>query len=228
MKGPRCALLIIDLQRYYLDPRSPFQAWSRSQRPDSLDYIGQRVARTVLPALRSLIPFFRQRDWPVCYAKLAGIERDRGDLHRFFRRANQEALESGYPDVYPLRDDPMSELIDGIGPEPGDVVCHKTSFSAFASGDMERQLRARGVGILAMAGLATSQCVETTARDGSERGFSVIHVEDAQADYSQARHDASLYSSSMVCGGWIISSQDFLSYGGELIESVVQNEFIST
>jgi nicotinamidase-related amidase len=69
--------------------------------------------------------------------------------------------------------------------------------------------------------------VETTARDASERGFPVIHVEDAQADYSQDRHDASLYSSTMVCGGWIISSPDFLSFSRELLEGVSRSELIS-
>ncbi len=220
MIGGRCALLIVDVQRYYLLKDSSFHAWSCRRKPDALDYIGQRVYATVVPALKNLIGFFRQRDWPVAYALLAGEREDRGDLHRYFRHSNMEAQARGFKDLYPLRSQEMAKVIAEIEPEPKDLLFHKTSFSAFSTSDIEIKLRALGVDILVMAGLATSQCVETTARDASDHGFSVVHIEDAQADYSQDRHNASLYASAMVCGGWILSSADFMASCDDLIEEI--------
>jgi nicotinamidase-related amidase len=69
------------------------------------------------------------------------------------------------------------------------------------------------VGTLVFTGLATSQCVETTARDASDRGFRVVHVEDAQADYDEISHTSSLYSSQGVCGGIIVTTEEFMLDG---------------
>ena len=63
---------------------------------------------------------------------------------------------------------------------------------------------------LVFTGLATSQCVETTARDASDYGYKIIHISDAQADYDENTHIASLYSSAGVCGGKMMSTEDFL------------------
>jgi nicotinamidase-related amidase len=225
MREGKCALLIVDMQRYYLDPNSPFHAFSTWQAPGALDYISNRVDLTVLPSLSLLIPFFREKSWPVCYAKLCGLKEDRSDLHRFFRGAHEEALKMGIADLYPLESDPMADVLHSIRPVEGDPVFRKTGFSAFSSTDIAERLRHMGVTSLAMAGLATSQCVETTARDASDSGFSIIHLEDAQADYSQIRHDASLFASSMVCGGWVIDSAGFMATCGELMEEIRKIEF---
>jgi len=72
-----------------------------------------------------------------------------------------------------------------------------------------------------MTGLATSQCVETTARDASEKGYIVVHVENAQADYSLESHDASLYSSRGVCGGHIVDAEFLTSSSTRLFKAIV-------
>jgi nicotinamidase-related amidase len=59
-------------------------------------------------------------------------------------------------------------------------------------------------------GLSTSQCVETTARDASERGYHIVHIEDAQADYDELSHASSLYSSQGVCGGFIMTAEEYI------------------
>ena len=61
-----------------------------------------------------------------------------------------------------------------------------------------------------MTGLATSQCVETTARDASDRGYGIVHLEDCQADYHEISHRASLIASRSVCGGHVLGAEDFL------------------
>jgi nicotinamidase-related amidase len=52
--------------------------------------------------------------------------------------------------------------------------------------------------------------VETTARDASERGYEVYQIHDAQTDYDDVTHEASLFSSRGVCGGAIYDTDTFL------------------
>ena len=105
----------------------------------------------------------------------------------------------------------MSEVVAGIAPEVGDGVFSKTTFSGFSSGGFADGLRESGVRDLVFTGLATSQCVETTARDASDRGYRVVQVEDAQADYTEAAHRMSLAVSRGVCGGAVVRTADVVA-----------------
>jgi len=60
-------------------------------------------------------------------------------------------------------------------------VVRKTSVSAFATTDLERQLKHAGVDTLLIAGLMTHACVAGAARDAVPLGFEVIVVGDACA-----------------------------------------------
>ena len=64
--------------------------------------------------------------------------------------------------------------------------------------------------VLVFVGLATSQCVDTTARDAADRGYTVIHIEDGQADYNEMFHNASLFASRGVCGGLLYETDEYL------------------
>ena len=83
--------------------------------------------------------------------------------------------------------------------------------------DIDRKLKNSGIEGLVFTGLATSQCVETTARDASDRGYSVIHINDAQADYDELTHNASLLSSRGVCGGALYDTSIFI----EMMEDII-------
>lgn len=71
---------------------------------------------------------------------------------------------------------PLDEL---EGPEPGEPVLHKTSHNAFTTTDLQRRLTAAGVRELLVCGIRAEQCVETTARLGSDLGYRVVFVADA-------------------------------------------------
>ena len=53
-------------------------------------------------------------------------------------------------------------------------------------------LRNLGLETLVVAGVSTSSCVETTARDAADRGFQVVIVEDATAELDEPSHEATL------------------------------------
>jgi nicotinamidase-related amidase len=203
----KAALLIVDVQRYYLEQASGFCAYSEQRWPGSTRYIHNRVENTVLPAILRLRQAFDTEEWPVIYLRLCGTRADRSDLHRFFRKFWAEAEMAGFRDSYPLASDPWAAVADAIKPRTGDLVFDKTGFSGFNGTTLEKQLRDSGVELLVMTGLATSQCVDTTARDGSDRGFTIIQISDAQADYHENVHQAALYASCGVCGATICDSE---------------------
>ncbi|GAB2909646.1 cysteine hydrolase family protein [Streptomyces heilongjiangensis] len=76
------------------------------------------------------------------------------------------------------------------GPEAGEPVVHKTSHNAFTTTNLQQLLTERGVRDLTVCGIRTEQCVETTARVGSDLGYQVTFVVDATATNPIAHRDA--------------------------------------
>ncbi|MFT7837805.1 isochorismatase family cysteine hydrolase [Saccharothrix sp. BKS2] len=70
-----------------------------------------------------------------------------------------------------------------------DVVVLKRRTSAFAGTDLDLVLRARHVGALAVAGVATSAMVAATCYDAADRGYRVTVLRDGCADGDAAVHD---------------------------------------
>jgi ureidoacrylate peracid hydrolase len=71
-----------------------------------------------------------------------------------------------------------ARLVDGLVAAPGDLVVHKTRYSAFLATDLELQLRAAGVQTLLTVGTTANVCVDSTVRDAAQRGFAVVILED--------------------------------------------------
>jgi len=212
-------LVVVDVQRYYLEEGSDYYKYFRVE--ESTWYL-ERL-KTAVPAMAKLLAGFRAQRWPVAFLRIASRFPDRSDLHRFFRDSWQKGSLSGVPAVYPLVDDLMSEITPDLAPEPGEQQFIKGTFSAFSSCPaFEQWLKSLENPSLVMTGLCTSQCVETTARDASDRGFPVVLVEDALVDYEQDVHYASLWASRAVCGGMIVTSDEFLQHPLEICESAGQ------
>lgn len=204
------ALIIVDMQRYYLEDDSVYSRYFNFLYPGSLDYIRLRAETVVIPNIISLRELFYSLKLPVIYLRLCSKKPDRSDLHRFFMNSYIEGKNRGFEGVYPLSTDPEADIIELLKPVHSDIVINKTTFSPFSSTDIDRRLNSMGIGRLVFTGLATSQCVETTARDASDRGFDVIHISDAQADYDEMTHNASLFSSRGVCGGALYDTAEFV------------------
>jgi nicotinamidase-related amidase len=64
-------------------------------------------------------------------------------------------------------------------PGPGEPVLHKTSHNAFTTTNLQQLLTRAGIRELVVCGIRTEQCVETTARIGSDLGYRVVFVTDA-------------------------------------------------
>lgn len=82
----------------------------------------------------------------------------------------------------------FAEIVPELGPEDGDIVITKRQWGAFYGTDLDLQLRRRGVTTIVLGGIATNYGVESTARDGYERGYQLVLVEDATSARSAGDH----------------------------------------
>jgi len=71
-----------------------------------------------------------------------------------------------------------AEIHADLKPEPQDFVLSKTRVSAFYASPLEGILQAQGITHLVLTGVATDGVVEGTARDGADRGYTIIIPED--------------------------------------------------
>ncbi|MGS2743817.1 isochorismatase family protein [Halomonas sp. LS-001] len=67
------------------------------------------------------------------------------------------------------------------------VTFHKRAHNAFSYTQLENWLRERGITRLAISGIRTEQCCETTARIASDLGFKVDFVSDATLTFPMTR-----------------------------------------
>ena len=134
--------------------------------------IGDIVHRT-----RTLIDAFRAKNLPVVLVNVAG--RAPGRTEQGPR--SSLTFEEGWTDLLPELDQ-----------QPGDIVATKRSWGAFATTDLEHQLKARGVTQVVVTGVATSVGVEATARQAYEQGFNVTLALDAMTDIREETHEYSI------------------------------------
>jgi nicotinamidase-related amidase len=207
------ALIVVDMQNFYLKRDSPYYNYFNTIQPGCLDYILTRCETIVIPNIRRLLASFREQSLPVIFLRLCGKDPDRTDLHRFFMDTYLKSRRAGFDNIYPLENDSYADIVDDIKPLPSEIVVNKTTFSPFTRTDFDNILRTAGISMLVITGLSTSQCVETTARDASDRGYHIVLIEDAQADYDELSHTSSLLSSQGVCGGFIAKTDDFIRMG---------------
>ncbi|TKA09304.1 cysteine hydrolase family protein [Actinacidiphila oryziradicis] len=108
-------------------------------------------------------------------SRLVEASRDRGDLVVWVLHS-----EPGSDTVF----DPASghvRLMDGLAAAKAEPQLTKTSHNAFTTTNLQQILTERGIRELVVCGIRTEQCVETTARVGSDLGYAITFVTDATA-----------------------------------------------
>jgi len=86
----------------------------------------------------------------------------------------------------------QTEIASELGPAPTDYVILKNRSSAFYGTQLEPLIRSLGVRNLTICGVSTSCCVESTARDAVERGYSVTVAADATAELDEDMYEFTL------------------------------------
>jgi len=139
-----------------------------------IDPLPQVVNRT-----RELIDAFRAENLPIVLVNVVGRAPGRTEQGP---RSSQPVTEG------------WSELLPELGQQPGDILVTKRSWGAFATTDLEAELKSRGVTQVVVTGVATSGGVEATARQAYEQGFHVTLALDAMTDVRREAHEYSIGS----------------------------------
>lgn len=80
------------------------------------------------------------------------------------------------------------EIHPGVAPQAGDIVVVKHRVSAFAGTDLEMILRANGIDILVLFGIATSGVVLSTLLEASDADYRLLVIENCCADLDATLH----------------------------------------
>lgn len=127
-------------------------------------------------------------------AALAARFRDAGALvvlvHVAFSADDRDRLKPPSEEPPPAGPFPpdFSELAPELNRQPSDLVITKKQWGAFYGTELDLQLRRRGIRTIVLTGISTNYGVESTARDGWERGYSIVFVEDAMGAFSADAH----------------------------------------
>ncbi len=190
------ALVVVDMQNDFVDPRGFF-----GQK--GLDLT---ACNAVIPRIQAVVRQSRTLGLSVVYT---------ATVH------TTDSLEPGRHRVLPLRDRNAAaartavclqrtwgaEVVDPLRPEPGDLLIEKRRYSAFFETDFDRQLRAREIDTLVVAGATTNVCVDSTVRDAYFRGYDVVVLEDCVASYEQDLHAATLRNVDLLFG-MVVSAEN--------------------
>jgi len=186
----RTALVVIDMQNFYV-----------ADLPPALD---------IIPVINRLAQGFRAKGAAVAWVSMTAGQDGKSTwplYHDYFFRRDNGARH---------RDQlsPGSEghkLHPRLDARPGDIYAAKTRFSAFLpqACDLHGQLAARGIQNVAIGGVVTNFCCETSARDAMMLDYRVAMVSDANAARYPEDHQAG-FTTVFQSFGDVLTSDEML------------------
>jgi nicotinamidase-related amidase len=204
-KPAECALVVIDMQRDFLEPGGFGAA------------LGNDVSllRRAIEPNRRLLAAWRAAGLPVLHTR-EGHRPDLGDLPRAkHARPPGESLRIG--DRGPMgrilvHGEPGHALIPELTPLPGEIVIDKPGKGAFYATDLHAQLELLDVRQLVITGVTTEICVQSTVREANDRGYDCLVPSDCTASYFPEFHAAALKMIAAQGGilGWVTHSDHLL------------------
>ena len=172
------ALLVIDVQNTYLEPKDTPEETARWQP------FYERMRQTVVPNIARLIGECRGRGVEVIYARIACQTPDGRD-----RSLSQK--KPGFNYLLLPKDRPDSQIVPELAPQGDEITDLKTTDSALTGTNLRLILHNIGIKDVICAGIFTDQCVSSTVRSLADESFGVVVVEDccAAATMELNRHE---------------------------------------
>jgi nicotinamidase-related amidase len=180
----RTALLVIDMQRDFLEPGG-FGA--------SLGNDVSRLQR-IVPTVRTALDAARARGMLVVHTR-EGHDPALSDCPPSKRRRGTPPVrigERGPMGRLLVRGEPGHAIIPELAPVEGEWVIDKPGKGAFYGTALETALARSDIDALLVTGVTTEVCVQTTMREANDRGLECLLIEDATASYFEAFESATL------------------------------------
>jgi ureidoacrylate peracid hydrolase len=169
LEPTRTALLVIDMQRGFLDPGEALEV---------------PPAREIVPAIQRLLEAFRARRLPVAFTEFtysAAVPILVGELHPERPASPGAPRGFGMPSSNCLEGTDSARTIGALAPQPGEPVIRKRWYDGFAGTELDGALRARDVTSLVITGTMTDICVLSTVVGAFNREYRISVVADGVA-----------------------------------------------
>lgn len=182
------ALLIIDMQRDFLEPGGFGEA------------LGNDVAqlRACVEPCKQLLAAVRAAGLLVVHTR-EGHRSDLSDVHP--EKLQRCAPGRGIGDIGPMgrilvRGETGHDFIPELMPQAGDIVIDKPGKGAFYSTDLDLVLRNQGIKTLLICGVTTEVCVHSTLREANDRGYRALVPHECCGSYFPEFHRVAI---EMIC-----------------------------
>lgn len=142
--------------------------------------------RRVVPAANEALGWARRQGWPTIQVKVefsAGYPELPAHAPIFGRARQAGALRLGQWGTQFLAD---------LAVGPGDLVLVKHRLSPFHGTALDTVLRARGIERLVLGGVSTAWALQAAAREGHDRDYRIVLLEDACAAATQGEHETAI------------------------------------
>ncbi|MBK1635402.1 cysteine hydrolase family protein [Rhodovulum adriaticum] len=179
------ALLVIDIQNTYLEPKDTPEENTRWQP------FFDRMNDIVIPNTRALQDWARDKGIEVIHARIACLKEDGRD-----RSLSQK--KPGFNYLLLPKDRADSQIVDAVAPMDDEIVVTKTTDSALTGTNLRMVLHNMGIRNVIVAGIFTDQCISSSVRSLADESFNVVVVEDCCAAATDALHRHELEVINMI------------------------------
>lgn len=165
------ALLIIDLQNGFVS------------RGGSFDKLGYKIGKyqKIVPIISKIYDKCKSLEIPVIFT-IAVREKSGNDmLNKTHKILPKIRLERAVKNPLCVKGSWDAEIVDEMKKKMRDLIILKKRDSAFQDTDMDLQLKSLGVDTLLFVGVDTAICVESSLRDGFNKGWDIILLSNATA-----------------------------------------------
>jgi nicotinamidase-related amidase len=201
----RTALLVIDMQRDFLEPGG---------FGETLGNDVSQLRRTIEP-LRRLLAGCRAVGLRIIHTREGHLP-DLSDCPPAKLLRGKPSMRIGDPGPKGrilIRGEYGHDIIDELAPAPGEVVLDKPGKGAFYATPLGAILQSQGIRSLVVTGVTTEVCVHTTVREANDRGYECLVLADCVGSYFPEFQRVGLEMVAAQGGifGWVAESTDFLS-----------------
>jgi nicotinamidase-related amidase len=131
----------------------------------------------VLEHARQALAWARKNDVQVVYVRVAFTEEDFAGVP-----THSKVFAPVAQNKFLLDGSPEAALDESLEVRDEDILVRKTRFGAFSTSDLYRDLHAKGIDTLIIAGISTSGVVLSTLRDAGDQDYRLFVLADATAD----------------------------------------------
>jgi len=201
----RTALLVIDMQRDFLEPGG---------FGESLGNDVSHLWRAVEPTA-ALLAACREVGLTTIHTREGHLP-DLSDCPPAKLRRGAPSMRIGDPGPRGrilIRGEEGHDIVDELAPAPDEPVIDKPGKGAFYATGLDDLLRERGIESLVVTGVTTEVCVHTTVREANDRGYECLVLADCVGSYFPEFQRVGLEMISAQGGifGWVATSPVFIA-----------------